>query len=483
MPVKPILGGEPIEGGETLPVEDPSTGQVFEEVYALSREQVRGAIEAADEAFARFSRMSLRERARVLERAAGIMEERREELALLLAREAGKPIRDARVEVLRAISVFRIAAGEAHLVLEGRLHRVDYYEYPPGNERRRVMEYRQPLGVVAAILPFNFPLNSMAHKVAPNLAVGNTVVVKPSASTPLSAIELARILYDAGLPRGVLSVVTGKASVVGEELLTNPRVRGLTFTGSTEVGLQLASKAVGRGMRIAMELGGSDPFIVFEDADLEKAVRTAVRARFEYAGQNCNAGKRFIVQEGVYEEFSRRMAELARGLRLGPATSEETDMGPVISRDAQREMLEVIEDLRNRGAEIIAGGRIPGELQGYFVEPTVAKDVPPDAHAFSEEVFGPVAPIVPFKSEEEAIELANRTPYGLQAAVFTRDLRRALRVAEALEAGAVIVNDSTRLRWDALPFGGVKLSGVGGREGVRVTMLNFTEPKLVSFEL
>lgn len=480
---KPLLGGREVETGRFIEVEDPSEAVVFACVHSLDEGMVEEAVGLADESFPQFSRTPLRERTAVLERAASLIEERREELARLLAREAGKPLRDARVEVLRAVNVFRIAAREAHLVLEGKMHRVDYYPYPPGNERRRVIEYRQPLGVVAAILPFNFPLNSMAHKVAPNLAVGNPVVVKPSASTPLSAIALGRILYEAGLPEGVLSVVVGRSSEVGRVLLGDPRVRGLTFTGSTQVGLRLASEAVGRGMRVAMELGGSDPIIVFPDADLEKAVKVAVRARFEYAGQNCNAGKRFIVHVSIADSFARRLAEEARRLRVGPAMSEETDMGPVIDADAQREMLEVIEDLRSKGARILAGGGVPDGLRGYFVEPTVASEVPPDAHAVNEEVFGPIAPVVTFNSVEEAVELANRIPYGLQAAVFTSDLARALRVAEEIEAGAVIINDSTRLRWDALPFGGVKLSGVGGREGVRVTMLNFTEPKLVSFEL
>ncbi|MCY0859284.1 MAG: aldehyde dehydrogenase family protein [Sulfolobaceae archaeon] len=477
-----VIGGEEVEGKKKINVINPATGEVIDTVEAASKEDVRRAIDLAEDAFKEFSNLPLRERTKVLLKVAEIMENSRERLARTLSLESGKPIRDARVEVQRAISLFRIAAEEARFVLEGKVHRVDAYEYPPGNENRLVMEVREPIGIVGAILPFNFPVNSFAHKVAPNLAAGNTVVVKPASATPISALEMAKILYQAGLPKGVLSVVPGSGSEVGDEIVENDKVRGITFTGSTAVGLGIASKAVAKAKSIMMEMGGSDPIIVLEDADLTRAVATAVRARFEYAGQNCNAGKRIFVHESIYEKFVKEYLEAAQKLKVGDPLDETTDVGPVISEDAVKSMEEFVKDAMNRGARVSFGGfRI--KTKGFFFSPTVIEDVPIDAKAMQEEVFGPVAPIARFSNDDEAVEMANSTKYGLQSAVFTKDLRRALNIAKRLHFGGVMINDSTRLRWDALPFGGVKMSGVGGREGVRNTILNMTEPKIVSINL
>ncbi|BCS94317.1 aldehyde dehydrogenase family protein [Metallosphaera javensis (ex Sakai et al. 2022)] len=475
-----ILGGEKIVTQTKVTVMDPGKGKPLEEISVAGREETRHAIELADQAFDHFSRLALKDRTRILERAADIMERRSEELARTLTAESGKPIRDARVEVTRAIHLFRSAAQEARLVLEGTTFRVDGYEYPPGNEKRMVMSIREPLGVVGAILPFNFPANSFAHKVAPNLAVGNTVVVKPSTSTPITGVLLGEILYDAGLPRGALSVLPGGGDTVGAEIVENRKVKGITFTGSTPVGTSIASKAVTTGKRLMMEMGGSDPIIVFNDADLERALSISVRARFEYAGQNCNAGKRILVQEGIYEKFVREYVNRVKSLRVGDPMDESTEVGPVISANVVKELEDAVVDSQRKGGLLHRGSSVTG---GYYFAPTVVENANLEMVVMRREIFGPVAPIAKFSDWKEAVELANSTEYGLQASIFTSDLKMALKMSREIRAGAVIINDSTRLRWDSLPFGGVGLSGIGSREGVRSTMLAMSEEKLISVDL
>lgn len=478
-----ILGGENLDTGLYHNVISPGSGDVIDRVsIANERDIVRRAIDTAYDAFNSFAREPLANRMKILRRAADIMESSREELARLLAQEAGKPVRDARVEILRAISLFRIAAEEARFVLEGRIHRVDAYEYPPGNENRIVMEIREPIGVVGAILPFNFPANSFAHKVAPNIAAGNTVIVKPATATPLSALELASILYRAGLPKGVLSVLPGPASIVGDEIVTNRKIAGITFTGSTQTGLTIASKAISTGKRVMMEMGGSDPIIVLEDADIARAAQIAARARFEYAGQNCNAGKRIIVHEKIKDRFIEAFLESVRRIKVGDPLAEDTEMGPVISEESLQNLEEMVREAIDKGGKLLHGGERL-RLRGFYLAPTVIYEPPITTRVLREEVFGPVAPIVSFSKEDEALEIANMTDYGLQAAIFTRDTSRALRIARELRVGGVMINDSTRLRWDALPFGGVKLSGLGGREGVRSTIYNLTEIKMISINI
>jgi succinyl-CoA reductase len=477
-----IIGGEILKSDKYINVINPSNEEIIDRVTIADREKTKEAIDLAYESFKVLSSMPLKERCKILIRASEVIEKRKEEIAKILASEAGKPIRDARVEVTRTISLFRIAAEEVRFVLEGKIPRVDAYEYPLGNENRIVMEIREPIGVVGAILPFNFPVNSFAHKVGPNIAAGNTVVVKPSSSTPLSAIELATILYECGLPKGCLSVVVGPASVVGEEIIENRKVSGITFTGSTNTGLYLASKASLTGKRIMMEMGGSDPVIILEDVDLAKVVPATVRARFEYAGQNCNSAKRFFIHEKIYDKFIEFYKENTEKINVGDALSEYTDMGPLISSDAIKQMQEYVEDALNKGSKLIFGGKKLYD-KGFFFSPTIIVDTNLDMKCMKEEVFGPIAPIAKFNNVEEAIEFANSTDYGLQAAIFTNDLKKALKIAREIRSGGVLINDSTRLRWDALPFGGVKLSGLGGREGVRTTILNMTEPKIISINL
>jgi succinyl-CoA reductase len=479
---KVLIGGELVDTGQYREVINPSTGEAFESVsYIKDRDLVRKAIDLAFDSFDALSKLTLRERAKILLKASEIIESKREEIARLLALEAGKPIKDSRVEVLRAISLFRIAAEEARFVLEGKVHRVDAYDYPPGNENRIVMEVREPLGVVAAILPFNFPANSFAHKVAPNIIAGNTVIVKPSTYTPLSALEMASVLYQAGLPKGSLSVLVGDSSLIGDELISSKKIGGITFTGSTRVGLALASKAVSHSKRIMMEMGGSDPIIVFEDSEIERAIKIAVRARFEYSGQNCNAGKRIIVQDSIYKLFIDKYVEEVSKLKVGDALDENIDLGPVISQEAINTMEEVVKDASEKAKVVFGGFRL--KSKGFHFSPTVIAEANTEIKAMREEVFGPVVPIAKFSNIKEAIDLANSTDYGLQSAIFTKDLNKALKVSRELKFGAVIINDSTRLRWDSLPFGGVKMSGVGNREGVRSTIMAMTEPKIVSITL
>jgi len=415
-----------------------------------------------------------------LRKAAEIIEREKERLAVLLAMEAGKPIKDARVEVLRASRVFRQAAEEAAIVLEGKNYRVDAYEYPPGNENRIVVSTREPIGVVSAILPFNFPINSFAHKVAPAIAVGNSVVVKPSLNTPLSAIEMRKILIEAGLPESAVRVVTGFSSEIGDEMVTHPLISLITLTGSTQTGLKIASKAVSLGKRIIMELGGSDPIIVLEDANVERASSIAVRARFEYAGQNCNAGKRIIVREEVYDKFVKAFSEKVKSLKVGDPLDESTDVGPVINKESVESLNNVLEDARAKGGKVEVLNKGPDT--GYFFPLSMVTNPTLDMLVLKTEVFGPIAPIVSVKNDEEAIQMANSTEYGLQSAIFTNDVNRALKIAKELKFGAVIINDSTRLRWDSLPFGGFKKSGIG-REGVRDTMLEMTENKLIAITI
>ncbi|BDB98163.1 aldehyde dehydrogenase [Saccharolobus caldissimus] len=465
---------------EVIEVRSPSNLKVIGTVKRMNKDEVRGEIEEAYKGFEIISKMPLYKRTSILRKVSEILDRERERLARLLAMEAGKPIKDARVEVLRASRLFRQAADEAAIVLEGKNYRVDAYEYPPGNENRIVISTREPLGVVTAILPFNFPINSFAHKVAPAIAVGNSVVVKPSINTPLSAIEMRKILIEAGLPESAVRVVTGYSSEIGDEIITHPLVSLITLTGSTQTGLSIASRAVSLGKRIIMELGGSDPIIVLEDANIDRASSIAVRARFEYAGQNCNAGKRIIVREEIVNKFTKAFYEKVKSLKIGDPLDETTDVGPVINMESVEKLSSVVEDAKIKGGKVDFVNK--GPEGGYFFPLTVISNANLDMLALKTEVFGPVAPIVSVKSDEEAVSIANSTEYGLQSAIFTNDVNRALKISRELKFGAVIINDSTRLRWDSLPFGGFKKSGIG-REGVRDTMLEMTENKLIAITL
>jgi succinyl-CoA reductase len=465
-------------GDRYAPVVDPSTGRTLGEAPIASPDDARAAVDAAADAEERWGSVPGHERARILRAASARLEADRETLARLIASEVGKPIAEARVEAGRAAGVFALAADEIRH-LGGESYPADAYTYPPGNEHRFLFTVRDPIGVVVAIGPFNFPLNLLAHKVAPALAAGNPVVAKPTSSAPFTFLRLAEHLVAAGAPSGALNVVVGPGGAVGDALVDHPRTRLVTFTGSTAVGTHIAERAGRHATRVILEMGGMDPMVVLDDAPLEVAVAAAVRGAFAYAGQVCTASKRLLVQASVADEFARRLAERARSLRVGPALDEATEVGPVIDRAALERLDALVAEARTLSARVLAGGerRVIGE--GTFYAPTVLDLVPEEARVVREEPFGPIAPVVRFADPDEAVRIANATPYGLQASVYTRDLGRGFALAKRIRAGGVHLNDPTNLRWDALPFGGVRSSGLG-REGLRYAMQEMTEVKMIS---
>ncbi len=476
-----FIGGtwRPPASGRYAPVIDPSTGRPIGEAPVASSDEARAAVDAAADVEDRWAHVPGHERARLLRAAAARLRVDRDTMARLIASEVGKPITDARVEVDRAVGVFELAAEEIRQ-LGGESFPADAFERPAGNETRFLFSVRDPIGVVVAIGPFNFPLNLLCHKVAPALAAGNPVVAKPTSAAPFTALRLAEHLTAVGLPLGVLNVVIGPGGAVGNTLVEHPKTRLITFTGSTEVGKGIAERAGRHAKRVILEMGGLDPFVVLEDAPLDVAVGAASRGVFTYSGQVCTASKRFLVAEPVADRFAHLLAEKARTLRVGPALDESTEVGPLIDATAVRRMESLIEDATTRHAEILVGGRRPpGRAEGNFFEPTVLDRVAETSRVVNEEPFGPIAPVVRFSDIADAVRIANGTPYGLQAAIFTRDIARGFRLAKEIRAGGVHLNDPTNLRWDALPFGGVRESGLG-REGLRYAMQEMTEVKLVS---
>jgi acyl-CoA reductase-like NAD-dependent aldehyde dehydrogenase len=476
-----FIGGEwrAPTGGKYRPVVDPSTGRPIGEAPIASEDEARAAVDAAAAVEESWGNHPGHDRARILRAAAERIRADRETLALLIAHEVGKPITDARVEADRAAYVFMLAAEEIRH-LGGESYPADAFERPAGNEHRFLFSVRDPIGVVVAIGPFNFPLNLLCHKVAPALAAGNPVVAKPTSSAPFTALRLAEHLAAAGLPAGALNVVVGPGGSVGDTLVEHPRTRLITFTGSTEVGKGIAEKAGRHAKRVILEMGGMDPFVVLDDAPLPSTVEAAARGVFSYSGQVCTASKRFLVAEGVADRFAAALAERARALRVGPADDEKTEVGPLIDAGAVERMDRLVADARDRSAKVLAGGSRPKESSGgTFYLPTVLDEVPEEARVVHEEPFGPIAPILRFRSLEDAVRIANGTPYGLQAAVYTTDIAKGFALAKRIRAGGVHLNDPTNLRWDALPFGGIKESGLG-REGLRNAMQEMTEVKLIS---
>jgi succinyl-CoA reductase len=474
------VGGSwrPPSGGEYAPVIDPSTGERLGEAPVATADDARAAVEAAAATEESWGTTPGHERARILRAAAERLRQDREGMARLIASEVGKPITDARVEVDRAAGVYTFAAEEIRQ-LTGESFPADAYERPAGNEQRFLFTVRDPVGPVVAIGPFNFPLNLLSHKVAAALAAGNPVVAKPASAAPFTALRLAEHLAAAGVPAGVLNVVVGPGRTVGDTLVEHPKTRLVTFTGSTEVGKHIAERA-GRGAkRLILEMGGLDPMVVLDDAPLDSAVRAAVRGVFGYSGQVCTASKRLLVQEAVADRFAHALAERAKGLRVGPALDESTEVGPVIDAASVDRLEALVHDATAQSATVLAGGGRGASPHGSFFSPTVLDHVADSARVVREEPFGPIAPIVRFADLEDAVRIANATDYGLQAAVYTRDIARGFALARRLRVGGVHLNDPTNLRWDALPFGGVRESGLG-REGLRYAMQEMTEVKLVS---
>jgi succinyl-CoA reductase len=464
------------------PLYDPSTGEVRGEVARGTPLDVDAAVDAASDCAESWANTSGHERARILRAISERLRSDKENLATLIAREVGKPIRDSRVEVDRAIGVYAMAAEEIRQ-LTGETFPADSYPMPKGNEDRLIFTVREPVGVVAAISPFNYPLNLLSHKVAPALATGNTVVAKPTSVAPFAALRLAEHAIAAGVPPGVFNVVLGGGDEVGKALVENKKTGLVTFTGSTSVGKTIAERA-GRGAkRVILEMGGMDPLVVFRDAQMNAAVEAALRGAYTYSGQVCTATKRIFVQEAIAEAFTRSLVERVKGLKVGSALEESTDVGPLIDRAALDRMDTVIHDAIDRGARILIGGSRPKEPRGgYYYLPTVLDRVTRESNVVREEPFGPIVPIQIFSTEDEAVKMANDTVYGLQAAVYTSDIGRAFRFARRVHAGGVHINDSTSLRWDALPFGGMRSSGLG-REGLRYAMEEMTEVKTISVNI
>jgi len=469
-----FIGGEwrDASGGATLDVEDPATGEAIAAVADATVEDAQAALGAAADAQADWARTAPKERSEILRRAYELIHERLGDLALLMTLEMGKPLKESVAEVTYAADFLSWFSGEA-LRIDGR-----YAINDKGTGRVIVM--RQPVGPCLFITPWNFPMAMGTRKIGPAIAAGCTMVVKPAKQTPLSMLALAQILEEAGLPGGVLNVVTAKSSgSVMEPLIKDPRTRKLSFTGSTEVGKVLMGQATDQLLRVSMELGGNAPFLVFADADLDAAVDGAMVAKMRNIGEACTAANRFHVHESVAEEFSRRLAERMGALKIGRGTEEGVDVGPLIDDDQRGKVAELVEDARDRGAEVlVGGGRLDGP--GYFYEPTVLSGVTADARLLAEEIFGPVAPVTTFASDEEALEQANRTEYGLVAYAYTRDLDRAIRVMEGLDTGMVGLNQGLVSNASA-PFGGVKQSGFG-REGGREGIEEYLETKYVALK-
>jgi succinate-semialdehyde dehydrogenase/glutarate-semialdehyde dehydrogenase len=467
-----FIGGawRPAETGATFAVEDPSNRRVLAEVADASPADGMQALEAASKAQPGWAAVSPRERSDILRRAHDLLLERKEDLALLMTLEMGKPIAEARGEIAYAAEFFRWFSEEAVRIDGG------FAVAPNGQGRLLVM--REPVGPCLLITPWNFPMAMGTRKIGPAVAAGCTMVVKPAEQTPLSILALAGIMQEAGLPDGVLNVITtSDPAPVMEPMIRDGRARKLSFTGSTAVGRKLLEQCADQVMRTSMELGGNAPFIVFEDADLDTAIEGAMLAKMRNIGEACTAANRFYVHSSVAAEFSRRLGERMDALPIGRGVEDDVVVGPLIDADARDKVSSLVEDAVRRGAKVVVGGK-PLDGEGYFYPPTVLTNVPEDAQLRHEEIFGPVAPIVAFETEEEAITAANDTEFGLVAYVFTSDLNRALRVCERLETGMIGLNQGI-VSNPAAPFGGVKHSGVG-REGGRLGIEEFLETKYVA---
>ncbi len=454
--------------GRRQDVINPARGATITSVPLLDGAATRAAVEAAAAAFPAWAARTAKDRAVILRRWYDLMLANQEDLATLMTAEQGKPLVEARGEITYAAAFVDWFAEEGRRL---------YGDIIPGHQPdKRILVLRQPVGVVAAITPWNFPAAMITRKAAPALAAGCTCVVKPAMQTPLSALAMAELAARAGVPAGVFNVITGKAGELGPELTSNPLVRKITFTGSTEVGKKLMVQSAGTLKKLSLELGGNAPFIVFDDADLDAAVQGAIASKFRNTGQTCVCANRLLVQTGVYEEFARRLCAAVRQLKVGDGLAGQTDQGPLIDAAAFAKVREHIDDAVAKGARIAVGGKAHA-LGGTFFEPTVLTGVTTQMACAREETFGPVAPLFRFDTEPEAIRMANDTEFGLASYVYTRDLARSWRVCEALEYGIVGLNTGI-ISTEVAPFGGMKESGFG-REGSKYGILDYTELKYV----
>ncbi len=456
------------DGGGTLPVHNPATEAALGTVPNMGTGETRRAIAAAAAALPSWAARTAKERAGLMRRWFDLMLANQDDLAVLMTAEQGKPLAEAKGEIAYAASFIEWFAEEAKRL---------YGDIIPGHQAdKRILVLRQPVGVVAAITPWNFPSAMITRKAGPALAAGCTMVCKPATQTPYSALALAELADRAGIPKGVFNVITGSSTAIGAEMTGNPTVRKVTFTGSTEVGKKLMVQCAGTVKKLSLELGGNAPFIVFDDADLEAAVQGAIASKYRNTGQTCVCANRLLVQDGVYHEFSEKLAVAVGKLRVGDGLKGVTEQGPLIDSKAVAKVEEHIADALRKGASVALGGK-RHPLGGTFFEPTILTGVTPEMLIAREETFGPIAPLFKFHSEAEAIAMANDTEFGLAAYLYTRDLARSWRVSEAIEYGIVGLNTGI-ISTEVAPFGGVKESGTG-REGSKYGILDYTELKYI----
>ena len=468
---KCYINGEWVEANskDTISVNNPATLKEIGTVPKCGKEETKNAIDAANTAWPQWKSTSARERSNILRKWFDLIISNKEELAQIMTIEQGKPINESRGEIVYGASFIEWFAEEAKRVYGDTI--------PDPLTDRRIVVLKQPVGVVASITPWNFPNAMITRKCAPALAVGCPVVIKPASQTPYSALALAALAEEAGFPKGTLNVITGKASEIGDELATNPIVRKLSFTGSTEIGKVLMAKCAGTVKKVSMELGGHAPFIVFDDANIDDAVAGAMQSKFRNTGQTCVCANRVYVQEKVYDEFCKKFVEAVSKMKVGDGLEEDVTSGPLIDENSLNKVEEHVQDAVQMGAKVAIGGS-KHSLGMNFYQPTILTEVTPQAKITFEETFGPVAPVYKFKDENEVIELANNSPYGLASYFYSRDIGRVWRVAEALEYGMVGVNTGLTSKAEA-PFGGIKESGLG-REGSKYGIDDFIEIKYVN---
>ncbi|NGM22272.1 NADP-dependent succinate-semialdehyde dehydrogenase [Roseomonas stagni] len=466
-----LIGGQWVQAdsGKTIAVRNPATGEVVGHVPAMGAAETRRAIDAAAAALGAWRAMLAKERAAILRKLNDLMLANADDLAAIMTAEQGKPLAEAKGEVAYAASFIEWFAEEAKRI---------YGDTIPQNAKgRRVLVLKEPIGVFAAITPWNFPAAMITRKAGPGWAAGCTGVIRPASQTPFSALALAVLAERAGMPAGVCNVITGPSGETGGELTSNPLVRKLSFTGSTEVGRKLLAQCAPTIKKTSMELGGNAPFIVFDDADLDAAVQGAMASKYRNTGQTCVCANRILVQDGVYDAFAAKLKTAVEGLRVGNGMEAGVTQGPLINADAVAKVEEHIADATAKGATIVTGGKRHAK-GGNFFEPTILANVPPEAIVFREETFGPVAPLFRFKTEEEAIALANDSEFGLAAYFYARDIGRIFRVSEALEAGIIGANEGI-ISTEVAPFGGVKQSGLG-REGSKYGIEDYLEIKYLA---
>lgn len=464
-----LIGGKWVSSGgeKNIAVHNPATGELVGSVPSLGREETLQAIEAAEAAWPAWRSKTAHERSRLIRRWYDLIVANQEDLASIMTAEQGKPLAESRGEILYAASFVEWFAEEAKRVYGDTI--------PMAQPGKRIIVLKQPIGVCAAITPWNFPSAMITRKAAPALAAGCPVVVKPASQTPLSALALAKLAQEAGIPPGIFNVLTGSASEIGGALTASSAVRKLSFTGSTEIGKMLMRQCADTVKKISLELGGHAPFIVFDDADLDEAVTNAVASKYRNSGQTCVCANRFIVQEGVYDAFAEKLIQAVQEqLKVGNGFDEGVNQGPLIDLNAVQKVEQQIKDALGKGARLGSGGKRAGET-GFFFEPTILLDVTTEMQIAYEETFGPVAPLFSFSTEEEAVALANDTPYGLASYFFSKDIGRCWRVSEALEYGMVGVNTGI-MSTESAPFGGIKESGIG-REGSKYGIDEYLEQK------